>query len=108
MDEREWAQRLLMQQLEFLEIIEHVPDVIVIVRGEGEVLFANRHAARTLGVASTEGLVGRSLFEFASQEEGERLRGLLGQSVPGGESGGGAELALRRADGEQAVVELAI
>jgi PAS domain S-box-containing protein len=108
MDEREWAQRLLMQQLEFLEIIEHVPDVIVIVRGEGEVLFANRHAARTLGVASTEGLVGRSLFEFASQEEGERLRGMLGQSVPGGESGRGAELALRRADGEQAVVELAI
>jgi PAS domain S-box-containing protein len=108
MDEREWAQRLLMQQLEFLEIIEHIPDVIVIVRGEGEVLFANRQAARTLGEPSTEGLVGRSLFEFASGEEGERLRRKLGRLKPQGEFGREAELVLRRADGEQAAVELSI
>jgi PAS domain S-box-containing protein len=108
MDEREWAQRLLMQQLEFLEIIEHIPDVVVIVRGEGEVLFANRQAVRTFGVTSNDGMVGRSLFEFTSPEEGERLRGLLGRLTPGGTVGKELELALRRDDGEQAVVELAI
>ncbi len=108
MNDREWAQRLLMQQLEFLEIIEHIPEVIVIVRGEGEILFANRHAARTLGVPSVEGVTGRGLFEFTAPEEGARLRELLGQVTPGGELGRGTEFILRRADGEQAVVELSI
>ncbi len=45
-----WTQRLVTQQLEFLEIIENIPDVIVIVRPDGQIRFANVARPRTLGV----------------------------------------------------------
>jgi PAS domain S-box-containing protein len=100
-----WAQRLVTQQLEFLEIIENIPDVILIVRAEGVIRFANVRAALTLGVASASVLVGRSFVELVAPEDQEHCRDMLAQRrvVPAG--GGRAELRLPRQGREPAVIE---
>ncbi len=100
-----WAQRLITQQLEFLEIIENIPDVILIIRPAGVIRFANARAALTLGAASASVLVGRSFVELVAAEDQERCRDMLAQRrvVPMGS--GRAELRLPREGKEPAVVE---
>jgi PAS domain S-box-containing protein len=100
-----WAQRLVTQQLEFLEIIENIPDVILIVRAEGEIRFANARAALTVGASSPSVLVGRSVLELVAPEDQERCQNILAQRrvVPAG--GGRSELRLVRPGREPAVIE---
>jgi PAS domain S-box-containing protein len=103
-----WAQRLVTQQLEFLEIIESIPDVIVIVRPDGQIRFANVRAATTLGVGSASTLIDRTLIELMAQEDRERCRRLLTQRQPVPAEGGGAEFRLLRDGREPAVVEASL
>jgi len=103
-----WAQRLVTQQLEFLEIIESIPDVIVIVRPDGQIRFANARTATTLGVGSASVLIDRNLIELMAPEDRERCRWLLThrQVVP--REGGSAEFRLHRDGREPAVVEASV
>jgi PAS domain S-box-containing protein len=103
-----WAQRLVTQQLEFLEIIESIPDVIVIVRPDGQIRFANARTAMTLGVASASMLIDRNLIELMAQEDRERCRWLLTQRQTVPTEGGSAEFRLLRDGREPAVVEASL
>jgi PAS domain S-box-containing protein len=102
-----WTQRLVTQQLEFLEIIENIPDVIVIVRADGEIRFANVRAARTLGASSASTLLGRNFVELLVPEDRERGQRLLSQRQAVMD-GGRAELRLLREGREPAVVEASL
>jgi len=103
-----WTQRLVTQQLEFLEIIENIPDVIVIVRPGGEIRFANVRAARTVGAASASGLLGTNFVELLVPEDRERGQRLLSQRQLVAVDGGRAELRLLREGREPAVVEASL
>jgi PAS domain S-box-containing protein len=103
-----WAQRLVSQQLEFLEIIENIPDVIVIVRPDGQIRFANTRAASTLGVSPASMLVERNLIELLVPEDRERCRLLLTQRQAVSADGGRSELRLFREGREPAVVEASL
>ncbi|HVG59288.1 MAG TPA: ATP-binding protein [Hyalangium sp.] len=100
-----WAQRLITQQLEFLEIIENIPDVILIVRAGGELRFANARAALTVGAASASVLIGRNLVELIAKEDQERCRRMLAERQVAPSGGGRMELRMHREGREPAVVE---
>ncbi|WP_224367197.1 hybrid sensor histidine kinase/response regulator [Hyalangium versicolor] len=103
-----WTQRLVTQQLEFLEIIEHIPDVIVIVRPSGEIRFANARAALSVGVPSASLLVGRSLVSLLAPEDQERCRWMLARHHVPPEEGERTELRLLREGREPVVVEASL
>ncbi|HYH98294.1 ATP-binding protein [Hyalangium sp.] len=106
--ESTWAERLVTQQLGFLEIIENIPDVIVIVREDGEIRFANAHAAHTLGAPSASRLMGRNFIELLAPEDRERCRELLAERQARPADGGCAVLRLLREGREPAVVEASL
>jgi PAS domain S-box-containing protein len=103
-----WAQRLVTQQLEFLEIIENIPDVIVIVRPDGAIRFANARAALTAGVASASMLIGRSLVELLEPDDQERCRELLARRQAVTVEGERAALRVLREGREPAVIEASL
>jgi PAS domain S-box-containing protein len=106
--ESTWVERLVTQQLGFLEIIENIPDVIVIVREDGEIRFANAHTAHTLGVPSAIRLMGRNFIELLAPEDRERCRELLAERQAPPADGGCAVLRLLREGREPAVVEASL
>ncbi|MDW8340749.1 MAG: PAS domain S-box protein [Geminicoccaceae bacterium] len=88
-------------------LFELSPDGIFVKDSDHRILFANRTAAALFGVGEPKTLIGRETLEFYSPEDRsiveERTRALLekGGAVPP------MDLAIRRADGSVAFVEVA-
>ena len=96
---KETAQRLA-------QLIEQSPDAVVISR-RGLILEANPAAARMLGVASPQKLLGLSLTQFVVPEDVLSMRERMQSVARGGNPGPPHSYRATRADGERVLVEIA-
>ena len=72
--EREGARAQLAESEErYRALVELLPDPLLVSR-DGRVLYANPAAARTLGAASPEAMLGKQLLDMAAPESRERIR----------------------------------
>ena len=96
---RETAQRLA-------QVIERTPDAVVISR-RGLILEANPAAARILGVAGPQQLVGLSLAQFVVSEDAALMRERMAAVARGENPGPPRIYRATRPDGEMVWVEIA-
>ena len=72
--QRERARALLVESEErYRALVELLPETLLVHRA-GRILFANASAARTLGAASPEALLGLALEDFAGPASRDRIR----------------------------------
>ena len=81
----------------YRQLIEQLPDGVVVHRGE-TVVFANRAAADMVLAPSPEALIGRSLVEFLPPDQAARALEFI-KGVQSGEDVGPVEYRARRMDG---------
>ena len=90
---------------DFRALVEHAPDAIVVSR-EGIVLYANAAAAKLLGYASAEEIVGKPMT-FLDRREAETMRRRIQQMKERGETLVPREYPAKRKDGTAIVAEIA-
>jgi PAS domain S-box-containing protein len=95
--------RLLESRQEFRDVLSRAPMVIGIHR-EGRFLWANAAAARTLGVARAEDLVGLEVLSFVHPDERETIARRLGAPAEATTAG---EFRVVRRDGTVVVCDFA-
>ncbi|MBF5043404.1 MULTISPECIES: PAS domain S-box protein [Myxococcaceae] len=105
--ERRAHDELRRKEQEFRQLIDLLPDAVIILRAE-RVLYANAALARLLGRGSPQALVGEDVGALVHPADRERMRKQAAQ-LPQRASGERAmsELRFARADGEELVVEVA-
>lgn len=103
-EQRAAEERARASERRFGTLVEAAPDGVVISR-RGVVVYANPAGARILGVEPAT-LVGRSLAEFMSPEDGERMRARM-QAIAQGQRLVPSEYRATRPDGRVVVAEIA-
>lgn len=78
----------------------------ILVHREGEVLYANREAARVVGLDGAAELVGRDIYEFLDPGQRDRARRRARRVVEEGERPGPVEYRVVTADGSEAWVHV--
>lgn len=95
----------------FGELLDALPDGVVISTVDGHIVHANRHAAALTGYPSCD-LVGRSVDDLVPEhlrDEHARHRGGYGEArLPARPMGAGLEIVLLRADGREVPVDIAL
>ncbi len=92
-----------------LHAVEFSPDGVLVVSSDGSIVYANRSIEDMAG--GDEPLVGRNVDELVPEAVGgrhARLRGSFFEAPSQRPMGSGLELALRRADGSDLPVEVAL
>lgn len=103
-ERRRAEQELRAATQNYLHLIEHAPDAIVVHR-EGRFLFTNPAALRLHGMQRAEQLIGRSAFDFIAPEFHEFVRERVRRVRDSGQQSPLMELSILRADGQRVVVE---
>ncbi|MEP0846853.1 MAG: PAS domain S-box protein [Phycisphaerae bacterium] len=103
-ERRQAEQEIRAATQNYLQLIEHAPDAIVVHR-EGRFLFTNPAALRLHGVQRADQLVGRPVYDFIAAEFHEFVRERVRRVRESGQQSPLMELSILRADGQRVVVE---
>jgi len=95
--------------LGFRELLDALPDAVVISTLEGSIVHANRRAAEVTGYA-TEDLVGRLVEDLVPERarSSHKLRRTVEPKLPDRPMGSGLDLVLLRSDGREVPVDIAL
>ena len=97
--------------LGFRELLDALPDAVVIATLDGSIVHANRQAAELTGY-TTEGLIGRLVEDLVPERARaahRRLRTGLGEAgLPERPMGSGLDLVVLRSDGREVPVDIAL
>src|SRR5581483_10015931 len=104
--EAEAAEELLRQSEERHRGVVELATNLVLIYSDGRITFANMAAARTLGAASPEGLIGSEIAAFLHAEDRPRIRELTEHMLETASRLPREEFRLIAADGAESVVEL--
>ncbi|OGB91523.1 MAG: hypothetical protein A2Z31_02580 [candidate division NC10 bacterium RBG_16_65_8] len=100
-------QALVEAEERYRSLIEFLPDAVLVSDGE-TILFANPTAARLLGAARPEELVGRSLFDFFLPDTQPEIAERTQRATADGLSGPPERRKIRRLDSRLVDVETAV
>ena len=80
-DRRHAEDALRLSEEKYRGVAEACPDAIVMSDLSGRVLFASRQAWGLLGLADSDELVGRSVFDYVTENDRQRLAGNIARLV---------------------------
>jgi PAS domain S-box-containing protein len=82
MTERKQAEDALrISEEKYRSVVEACPDAIVMSDLNGQVVFASRQTGGLLGLADSDELVGRSVFDYVIENDRKRLAGNMANAV---------------------------
>lgn len=103
--ERKQVEEALKESEErYRRLVDFSPEAIIVHRN-GKIIFANEAAARTVGVANSKHLVGRSVYEWVEDERKEDITKWLHAIEYAEEDVGPMEIRITRFDGETIDIE---